>query len=252
MNSIDLDSAESTHLHRKRILEKRFLHKIYEEWYEMIKIELNPINGMMLELGSGGGFIKEIVPKVITSDLIFLPWIDMVLDGLHLPFADNVLDGIFMVNVFHHLPQPEHLLSEAGRCIKPNGVVLMIEPWVSSWSRFVYKNFHHEPFDTQINDWNSNSGGRLSGANGALPWIIFERDKEKFANIFPNWRIAAIQPIMPVRYILSGGLSTELSMPPQLFNFWKWFESNLERLREDLCMFAFIKLIQDSSKISVP
>lgn len=247
---IELDGANSTYLHKKRIIEKRFLHMIYEEWYEMIQKDLMRENGKFLELGSGGGFLQEYVLSTITSDLVLLPWINVVLDGRSLPFADNVLGAIVMVNVLHHIPNPKHLLSEAGRCIKPGGVVLMVEPWVSVWSRYVYTNFHHEPFDPNMNAWNFPSKGRLSGANGALAWIIFERDREKFNNKFPEWTIEEIKPIMPFRYLLSGGVSTNVSMPAWSYDFWKWIESSLDRRMKELCMFAFIKLVRAKPAIT--
>jgi hypothetical protein len=39
------------------------------------------------------------------------------------------------------------------------------------------------------------------GANDALPWIIFARDRLKFEQEFPDWRIETIKPIMPFRYL---------------------------------------------------
>ena len=52
--------------------------------------------------------------------------------------------------------------------------------WVTRWSRWIYGRFHHEPFDPQRADWEFPLSGPLSGANGALPWIIFQRDREQF------------------------------------------------------------------------
>lgn len=242
--NIKLDGPNSTYLHKNRILEKRFLHLIYEEWYEMFKKDLIPGNGKVLELGSGGGFIQEFISHTITSDLVFLPWLNVVLDGMVLPFADKALHAIVMINVLHHLPNPDHLLLDAGRCIEPGGIVLMVEPWVSLWSRFIYSSFHHEPFDPNAKDWNFTSRGRLSGANSALPWIIFGRDREIYNYKFPELTIESIKPIMPLRYLLSGGVSTKLSVPAWSYNFWKQLESFMDRRMKELCMFAFIKLVR--------
>ena len=43
------------------------------------------------------------------------------------------------------------------------------------------KNFHHETFNPE-GDWKIPGTGPMSDANGALPFIVFERDKEKFEN----------------------------------------------------------------------
>ena len=74
------------------------------------------------------------------------PGSTLVLDGLALPFAAGSLRGIAMTNVLHHLPRPLRFFAEAARCVRPGGVVTMIEPWVTPWSRWVYTRLHHEPF----------------------------------------------------------------------------------------------------------
>jgi hypothetical protein len=38
-------------------------------------------------------------------------------------------------------------------------------------------------------DWSFPAVGPLSGANGALPWILFERDRARFEREFPQWVI---------------------------------------------------------------
>ncbi|MCD2421883.1 class I SAM-dependent methyltransferase [Niabella pedocola] len=42
-------------------------------------------------------------------------------DGLHIPFADHYLDGIFTVNTIYFWQDPEFLLSELYRVLKPGG-----------------------------------------------------------------------------------------------------------------------------------
>ncbi|MBK8443443.1 MAG: hypothetical protein IPL35_08515 [Sphingobacteriales bacterium] len=56
----------------------------------------------------------------------------------------------------------------------------MSEPANTAWGRFFYQNFHHEPFQPEAASWEIPSTGPLSGANGALPWIIFKRDIDLF------------------------------------------------------------------------
>lgn len=71
----------------------------------------------------------------------------------------------------------------------------------------------HEPFDTVQEEWSHTLAGPLSGANGALPWIIFERDRGRFQKGFPSSRIDQLQPIMPFRYVLSCGVSMRQLVP---------------------------------------
>src|SRR5437773_3447939 len=218
---LDIDDPRTTHLRSQIIQEKKFLRQIYEEWYQAISTALPSGEGAVLELGAGPGFMGDFIPNLITSDIFYCPNVTAVLDGSRLPFVARSLRGIVMTDVLHHLPQPRHFFAEATRCVRPGGVVAMIEPWVTHWSRFVYTRLHHEPFEPLSLSWELPTSGPLSGANGALPWIIFARDRLKFDQEFPNWRIEAIKPIMPFRYLLSGGVSLRCLVPAWSFAFWQ-------------------------------
>jgi SAM-dependent methyltransferase len=237
---LDIDAPETSHLRKRIIKEKRFLRKIYKEWYGFLVEAIPTGEGDVLELGSGGGFFKEFVPDLITSDVFALPEVDMVADATDLPFADGALRAITMTNVLHHLAQPRRFLLEAARCIRPGGVIAMIEPWHTAWSRFIYKRFHHEPFEPAAASWEFPASGPLSGANGALPWMLFERDRPQFEREFPQWRIETLKPTMPFRYLLSGGVSLRCLVPSFTYRFWRWMENRLPM--RAFAMFARIVL----------
>ena len=118
----------------------------------------------------------------------------------------------------------------------------MIEPWVTPWSGIVWTRLHHEPFQPEIPSWELPTGGPLSGANGALPWIILVRDRLKFEQEFPQWRIELIKPIMPFCYLLSGGVSLRGLTPGWSFGWWRHIENALDRWSNQLAMFAQIVL----------
>src|SRR5262245_48669630 len=239
---LDIDDPRTTHLRRQIIEEKKFLRRIYQEWYRAIVTGLPEGQGAVLELGAGGGFLGDIMSDVITSELFYTPNVRAVLDGLRLPFAASSLRGIVMTNVLHHMSQPRLFFSEAIRCVRPGGVLIMIEPWVTRWSRFVYSRLHHEPFDPDAASWELPSGGPLSTANDALPWIIFVRDRVKFKQEFPEWNIELIRPMMHFRYLVSGGLSMRALSPGSSFGVWRHIEVALARWNDQLAMFAQITL----------
>jgi hypothetical protein len=116
----------------------------------------------------------------------------------------------------------------------------MIEPWVSTWSRQIYTRLHHEPFDPDAVDWTFPGSGPLSGANGALPWIILQRDRHDFESEFRELEIQAVRPFMPFRYLLSGGVSMRQLMPAATFSFWRGLESWLCNWPHHWSMFALI------------
>jgi hypothetical protein len=120
----------------------------------------------------------------------------------------------------------------------------MVEPWVSPWSRVIYGTFHHEPFRPDEPDWEVPAGGPLSSANGALPWLIFVRDRAKFEHEFPELRIASITPDMPFRYIASGGVMLRGFMPGWSYEAWRSFERTLRPVMQYIAMFAHITVVR--------
>jgi SAM-dependent methyltransferase len=165
---LDIDDPRCTELRRSLIRNKSFLRQIYEEWYEAITALLPLDKDPVLELGSGGGFLVKFIPKLITSEIFYSSHVKMVLDGSGLPFVNESLSGIVMTDVLHHLPQPRQFFTEASRCVQPGGSVIMIEPWVTPWSRLVYSKLHHEPFQPEAVEWTfpTELGSKGNSRNG--------------------------------------------------------------------------------------
>lgn len=235
-----LDSSQTLALHHHLIHQKGFLNNLYRDFYLEIKY-LTRFKKPIIELGSGGGFIKETIPWIITSDIVKGPGIDKVFSAAKIPFKKHSIGAFVMLNVFHHIKNPERALLEMEKCLKIGGKIIMIEPYNSLWGRFIYQYFHHEKFDPYSN-WKISKKGRLSGANGALPWIIFIRDNSKFSQKFPTLTIKNINIHTPLRYLLSGGLSHPSLLPKQFYPLVKILESALSPLNSYLGMFATIEL----------
>jgi len=45
--------------------------------------------------------------------------------------SDGSLRAIVMTDVLHHIPNVESFFAEAARCVRPGGVIVMIEPWLT-------------------------------------------------------------------------------------------------------------------------
>ncbi|MCH7534331.1 MAG: methyltransferase domain-containing protein, partial [Bacteroidetes bacterium] len=194
-----------------------------------------------LEIGSGGGFLKNIFPQVITSDIMEIEGVDQCFSAVDMPFGNEELDSIFMLNVLHHIPDAEAFFKEAERTLKPGGKIIMIEPANTWFSRIVYRNFHHENFDEKA-DWKFESIGPMTDANGALPWIIFTRDLHIFQEMFPKLKLINLSRHTPFRYLLTGGLSYKSLVPGWSFGIVSWIEKIGYPLNGTLAMFQTIEV----------
>lgn len=239
---LQLNDPATTELRKQIIATKPFLKAIYDEWYSLLAAEVPPGEGAVLELGSGGGYCDRYISGLITSEVFCCPTVQLVLEAQQIPFRDGSLRAIVFTNVAHHVPDLRRFFAEASRCLRRGGKVLMIEPWVTPWSRFVYQHFHHEQFLPEARDWSFPSSGPLSSANGAIPWIVFVRDRQRFESEFPELVIEQIRPFLPFRYLVSGGVAMRSLMPGFTHSLWAGLEAMLEPYMSTLAMFAFIAL----------
>jgi len=237
---LDLNDPLTTSRRRQIISEKKFLKEIYAEWYRLIAADLPDGSDPVLEIGAGAGFMGDYIPSLVASEVFHCPNIDVVCDATSLPLSDGSLRAIVMTDVLHHIPNVESFFAEAARCVRPGGVIVMIEPWLTPWSKLIYSYLHHEPFEPAVLDWGFPSRGALSSANGALPWIVFHRDRTRFGRMFPQWEIQEIKLLMPFTYLLSGGVSLRSLMPGWAFRFWRQMENLLPQA--SFAMFARVVL----------
>ena len=236
------DDAALTLLHSRIIRRKKFLRRIYLDFYaELAEAVAYADDKTVLELGSGGGFIKEVLPQIITSDVLNVPTVDKIFSACAMPFEDASLDGIVMVDVLHHIPDVRAFFREAVRCLKVGGRMAMIEPANTCWGRFIYTRFHHETFDPKA-AWEFQSIGPLTTANGALPWIIFHRDRRQFEAEFPQLCLVKTRCHTPLRYLFSGGLTLRQLLPDGACPIIKGVELLLLPLNRIMGMFETILL----------
>lgn len=237
------DPARGTEI--RSVLQRKYgLKSLYEEIYSRYKSSLgkSPPTGHAVELGSGAGFVKSVIPEILTTDILPYQGIDAAVDGTRMPFPDNSLRFVCMWNVLHHIPDAEALFHELDRCLVPGGRVLIQDQHLGWISRWILRYFHHEPFRPESKEWAFATDGPLSGANGALAWIIFQRDAATFRARFPNLRVHGYQPHTPLRFWLAGGLKSWSLIPPGAWSLVTALDRLLIRLSPQLGSFVEIEL----------
>ena len=224
-----LDDPATTNERAALLRRRGYLNELYRHWYRLLLARLPAVPGQVLELGSGGGFLKDVFPEVITSDVLPVPTVERVVDARQLPFRDASLRAIVGTNVLHHVPQIEKFFEESSRALAPGGRLIFLEPWPTPLSARIYRHFHHEPFD-ETAGWEIPPGGPLTSANGALPWILFERDRAAFHERFPALEVRSLERLMPFSYLACGGIGWALPLPRVLFPIFRGCERPLDAL----------------------
>lgn len=243
-----LDCPSTTLRRAELIQRKSLLRAFYEDAYDFFRCAsegAQHLKGKNLEIGSGAGFIKKVIPNVVTSEYLNIPTVDIPqCSALDLPFGQGELSAIFLLDVLHHLPDLDAFFDEAIRVLQPGGVVAMVEPANTPLARFVYRHFHHEVFDPLASDWKIPAGGGpLSAANVALPWIALVRDRKRFEERFSKLRIELLEPFGPVLYPLSGGVGrTNQFLPGRWLSGVRVMESLLSPFTQWLGLFYRIIL----------
>ncbi len=202
-----------------RIRANPLLHEIYNDVYARILEEL-PVDRFprVLELGSGGGFLRELAPHVITSECVPVRGIARVVDACRLAthFSPGELDAVCAFNVFHHLPDCEGFLRDAQSVLRPGGRIVLIEPWFTPLGQWFYRGLHHEPSILDPDAWTIAGVGRLAGANSRLPTSVFRDSDARFERSFPELRIVERRPFHKWLYLFSGGLKLNTRVPRPL------------------------------------
>jgi len=219
VKGIDIDSPEILDAHRKVIADKPLMKKVFERFYdELITGRDNYFsgNGAEIEIGAGVSFFKEKNNAVVTTDIKATPGLDGVLNAQNMNLASDSVKVIYGINCFHHFPSPRMFFSELDRVLNAGGGCMLIEPYHGPFAKQLYANVHKdEHFNPDQESWEHQSKmSFMSGANQALAYIIFVRDKEVFEKEFPGLEIVSTSRINNyLQYLLSGGVNFRQLVP---------------------------------------
>ncbi len=170
---VEVDDKLLLSIHRQILQEKRLLRSAFLDFYREMTGACDRHfegEGTEIELGSGAGFLKDVRPQVVTTDVRSAPHIDRHLDAMNMALSDRSARCVYAINVFHHLPDPDRFFQELLRVLVPGGGCVLIEPHSGPLSSIVHKRLHKdEYFDPDESGWkNDKIRGPLSGANQAL------------------------------------------------------------------------------------
>jgi SAM-dependent methyltransferase len=217
LKSVDVDSDHLLEIHRQIMIEKPMMNQVFRGFYDFCintdQAYFNP-SGLRIEIGAGVSFFKEVYPHIISTDIKSAKNLDRVLDALNMDLENETVGAFYGLNCFHHFPKPRRFFSELQRTLKPGGGCVLIEPYYGPIAAKMYQNlFDTEIFDPKQLSWELDSS-IMQGANQALSWIVFVRDRKVFEHEFPDLEIVKTAVMNNyLRYLISGGLNFRSLLP---------------------------------------
>jgi SAM-dependent methyltransferase len=241
---------EDLHSFRLAWDRKPVLRLVYNDFYDRIAAACVP--GVTAELGGGIGNLKERLPSVVTTDIQFLPSLDLVADAQNLPFATGAVSNIVMVDVLHHIQFPSMFFREAERVLCLGGRIVMVEPAITFGSTLFYRFLHHEPVDMSADPFESGTPDPNRDpyiSNQAIPTLIATKYRARFSELFPALRIQETSWLSLATYPLSGGFKQWCLLPRAVARGMLRLEKMIEPAAGRLAAFRVMLVV---AKVSEP
>jgi SAM-dependent methyltransferase len=218
LETVDFDSDELLVIQKAILLEKKMMRGVFTHFYQRcmaLDKKYFSGNGQRLEIGAGVSFFNRLFPDVLITDIKKSGHLDRVIDAQQMDMENESVRAIYGINCFHHLPEPDKFFHELERVLVRGGGCILIDPYYGPISEMILTRlFKTETFDKSQPGWNTASRGVMVGANQALSYIVFVRDRETFREKFPGLEIVYSHPLNNyLQYLLSGGLNFKQLCP---------------------------------------
>lgn len=242
------DPVKAT-LIQRRILNKKFLLR---QWYEGIycfisrhlkKGDVNSAptrrSGVNVELGSGTSFLYRHIQGLVKTNIIVIPDNSLAFDACAMPFKENSIDNLILISVFHHLADPEKFLLEAMRILKPEGRILISDPYVSFFSYIWWHFLHPERCDLSKIGFDKNKKtSPLLDANSANATLMFVKPPRQ--SLRCGGKIVKVVYHTIFHYWLAGGYNLPSLAPKWTLGMINLVEKILSPFGSLLASFMFV------------
>jgi len=207
--------------HRRIWAEKPTLRRLYHEQFYGRLLAACTSGAHNVEIGSGPGFMEEADGRIWRTDILHSPYVHLAADAHRLPFGAGQVDNILGLDVLHHFNHPLGVLRELDRVLRVGGRVVLVEPYITPFSRFIYTYLHQEICDLNARPWEdapvfAQDKAAFEG-NAAIPYLLLERGQDAMRQAFPQWRLHTLERFSSLTYLLSGGFKPFSLLPGPLY-----------------------------------
>ena len=132
-------NTEDAEFQQERMHHRSLRGKLYDLGQRVITSEYSPFDhrraflaeiapgSIVVELGSGNRRLNE---NVINIDLFTFPNVDISADIENSPISSNSVDYVILDSVIEHVPNPQAVIDEIWRILKPGGRLFCINPFL--------------------------------------------------------------------------------------------------------------------------
>lgn len=218
---VNIDGDGRLIAHRQILARKQLLREVFIDFHHQFRAldeKYFSVSGSRIELGAGVAPIRESYPDVLATDVVYDPDLDLVLDAENMSLPDGSVRVFYGQNCFHHFSHPRRFFSELDKVLAVDGGAILLEPYYGPFATFLFKRlFKTEGFDKNFPLWETPVLGPMNGANQALSYIIFIRDRDDFEREYPTLEIVHQELCQNhFKYLISGGLNFRQLLPTWL------------------------------------
>jgi len=136
-------------------------------------LALIPQDSMIVEFGSGARRVRS---DVLNIDLFPTPNVDLVANIEHTPLASNSVDFVILDSVIEHVPNPEAVVDEVFRVLRPGGKLLCINPFLFPYHGYPahYCNFTKDGIEQLLRRFGKVEVQTHQGPTSAIVNILSE------------------------------------------------------------------------------
>lgn len=128
--------------------------------YKYLKQYIPSMKGQLLDVGCGNSPFKFLVNNKVCqyvgidiagADSFDYKNLDIItFDGENIPFENESFDNILCTEVIEHIPNPEKIIAEMYRVLKPNGLCIITLPWSARVHFAPYDFCRYTPYKLSI------------------------------------------------------------------------------------------------------